>query len=57
MKSAAECLAKADEFDALGYDAKTQLEREEYARLGLHWRKAALLARQQEAWAETHPGD
>jgi hypothetical protein len=48
-------MAKADEFDALGYQCDTQLGREEYARLGQRWRATATLARQQEAWMAAHP--
>lgn len=55
MITSAECLAKADECDALGYYCTTQLGREEYARLGMHWRATAQLARQQEAWSDMHP--
>jgi len=54
MKTAAECLARAAELDALSALPETHLGREEYANLALHWRKAALLARQQEAWALLH---
>jgi hypothetical protein len=52
MRTYAECLAKADEFDRIGYHSLTQTEREEYARLAQGWRRTALLARQQEAWGE-----
>ena len=56
MMTSMECLAKADQFDAMGYHCDTQLGREGYARLGIRWRETAALARQQEAWAAAHPG-
>ncbi len=55
MKTVAECLAKADENDALARVAPDGIMRDSYLSTADGWRRTALLARQQEAWAEAHP--
>jgi hypothetical protein len=55
MKTAAECLAKADENDALARDCPDGFTRDAYRNTADGWRRTALLARQQEAWTEAHP--
>lgn len=55
MMTAAECLVKADENDALARDCPDGFAREAYLNTADGWRRTALLARQQEAWAEAHP--
>ena len=55
MKTAAECLAKADENDALARNSPDGFARDEFLNTADGWRRTALLARQQEAWAEAHP--
>jgi hypothetical protein len=55
MKTAVECLAKADELDALARDCSNPNSRVDYGRTADGWRRTALLARQQEVWAEAHP--
>jgi len=52
MMTYSECLAKADEVDRLGYECPTQDGREAFALLGRGWRRSAMFARQQQAWAE-----
>lgn len=54
MMTVSECLAKADEVDRLGYECPTQDGREAFALLGQGWRRSALFARQQDAWAASH---
>jgi hypothetical protein len=55
MKTAAECLAKAEENDAAARGASWGFAREEFIRTADGWRKVALLARQQEVWEQAHP--
>jgi hypothetical protein len=57
MKTAAECLAKATELDAMARDCPDGIARDGYFSAADGWRKTALLARHQEAWAEDHPAD
>jgi hypothetical protein len=55
MKTAADCLAKADEIDALARDCQDGFARDAYLSAADGWRRTALLARHQEAWAAAHP--
>jgi hypothetical protein len=55
MKTAAECLARADENDAWARDCPDGFERYAFLNTADGWRRTALLARQQEAWAAAHP--
>jgi len=55
MKTAAECLAKADELDALARDCPDRFARDAYLNTADGWRRTSLLARHQEAWAAAHP--
>ena len=51
MLTALQCLAKADEMDALALACTVPGGRVSYTETAVHWRKAAILAREQEAWA------
>jgi hypothetical protein len=55
MKTAAENLAEAERLGALGHKCPDPHLRVEIGRTADGWRRTALLARQQEAWAEAHP--
>jgi hypothetical protein len=55
MKNAAECLAKAEELAARARDCPDGVARDGYLAAADGWRRTALLARQQEVWAEAHP--
>lgn len=57
MRTATECLAKATENEALALEAPDGPMRDAYLSSALGWRRAAQLAREQEAWEEAHPGE
>jgi hypothetical protein len=56
MKTAAECLAKADELDALARNCPDGAARKGYLSAAEGWRRTALLARHQDAWSRAHSG-
>ena len=56
MKTSAECLAMADENEALARGSPDGIIRDAYRSTAMGWRRTALLARQQQAWEQTHPG-
>jgi hypothetical protein len=55
MMTAARCLTKAAEMDALCRLYTDDDMRESCMNTANGWRNAAILARHQEAWAETNP--
>jgi hypothetical protein len=55
MKTALECLSEAERLAALARDCPDGIAREGYLTAADGWRRTALLARQQEAWAGAHP--
>jgi hypothetical protein len=55
MKTAAECLIKADENDRFARDCPDGFERDAFLNTADGWRRTALLARQQETWAAANP--
>lgn len=55
MKTAIECLAEAERLDVLARGSTDPQVRVGYGRTADGWRRTALLARQQEVWAEAHP--
>ena len=56
MMTAAQCLVKASESDELARRHLDPVLREACVGTANGWRKVAVLAREQEAWAEAHPG-
>jgi hypothetical protein len=51
MMNAAECLAKADELDALAGQCCNENDRAGFVRTARGWRASAIVARQQDEWA------
>jgi hypothetical protein len=49
MMTSVECLAKADELDAVGYECRDDAARKTFATLAMAWRRTAIMARHQEA--------
>ena len=49
MMSVSQCLAKANQMEALALGSATEESRKAYADLALGWRRSAALARQQDA--------
>ncbi len=54
MMTAAECLAKAAELDAMARNCPDEHDREGFARTARGWRSNAIVARHQEAWQALH---
>jgi len=57
MRTAAQCLARAEENDALAKASPDGIMRDSYRCTADGWRRTALLARQQEVWAAAHSID
>ena len=57
MKTAVECLAKAEEHEALARACPDGIIRDAYLSTADGWRRTALLARHQEAWTAAHPSN
>jgi hypothetical protein len=57
MLTALECMAKAEELDALAGACPEGAVRHSYYQTADGWRRAAILARQQEVWDASQPGD
>lgn len=55
MKTAAECLAKADELAARAQGCPDDVAREGFLSAAEGWRRTALLARHQEVWEAAIP--
>jgi hypothetical protein len=53
MMTSFECLAKADELDAFGFECDTPNGREAYATLAMGWRRNAIMARHEESHPHT----
>ena len=55
MLTSLECMAKAKEMDARACGCSHPGDKAAMTEMADEWRRTALMARQQEAWAELHP--
>jgi hypothetical protein len=55
MMSSVACLAKADQMDVLSRQSDIEGGREAYASLARSWRRNAVMAQEQEAYARVRP--
>ena len=56
MMTSVACLAKAAELDATALLCSNQGDLDGYTRSAIGWRRCAVMALEQEAWAALHPG-
>ena len=54
MMTSIECLARAAELDATALLCRNQGDLDGYARSAIGWRRCAVMAHEQEAWAALH---